>query len=271
MNLIPKVISVTSGKGGVGKTNISVNLALKLSQKNKKVLIIDADLGLANVNVLFNLKANKTISDLMNGDSEITDVLIDGPGGIKILPASSGIFSMSQIEDSGEHILLSHLNGLNNMFDYIIIDTGAGIGKNVLFFNSISHHVIIVVTPEPTSITDAYALVKVLNKNAGIKRFKIIVNQVASSGEGKKIYGALYGVVSKFLTVSLDYLGYIATDKNLRKSVLTQKPVVLYAPSSPSSICFDNIASRVEDKLQKVSQTGSIQLFWEEMVKNADF
>jgi flagellar biosynthesis protein FlhG len=271
MSLVPKVISITSGKGGVGKTNISVNLGLSLSQKGKKVLIIDADLGLANVNVLFNLKVNKTINDLIEGNSTINDILIEGPGGIKILPASSGIFSMSQIDDSGQHILLSHLSSLSDLFDYILIDTGAGIGKNVLFFNSISHYVLIVVTPEPTSITDAYALIKVLNSRSKIKRFKIIVNQVVSSGEGKKIYGALYGVVSKFLTVSLDYLGYIVADKYIQKSVLSQKPVLLYAPTSPSSLCINTIADRVEDKFQKVSQTGSIQLFWEKMVTNADF
>ena len=270
MNSIPKVISVTSGKGGVGKTNIAVNLGLSLLQINKKVLIIDADLGLANVNVLFNLKSDKTINDLINGNSSVEDILIEGPGGIKILPASSGIFQMSQINDKDQHVLLAHLNSLSSSYDYIIIDTGAGIGRNVLFFNSISHHVVVVVTSEPTSITDAYALIKVLNTKSKIKRFKIIVNQVASSGEGKKIYGALYGVVSKFLTVSLDYLGHIATDRNLQKSVLNQKPVLLYAPSSPSSLCINTIAKRIEDKLTDIPQTGNIQLFWEKMVKNAN-
>ena len=192
MNSVPKVISVTSGKGGVGKTNIAVNLALSLLRKNKKVLIIDADLGLANVNVLFNLKSDKNINDLLKNDATVEDIIIEGPGGINILPASSGIFSMARIDDKDQHILLAHLNKLSSAYDYIIIDTGAGIGKNVMFFNSISHHVVLVVTSEPTSITDAYALIKVLNSKSKIQRFKIIVNQVSSSGEGKKIYGARY-------------------------------------------------------------------------------
>ncbi len=268
---IPKVISITSGKGGVGKTNSAINIALKIQEKGYKVLVIDADLGLANVNIMFNITPKKTILDLLKDNCSIKDVLIEVPGGIKILPASSGIFSIVNLTDEENLKLLNNFEALNELFDYIIIDTAAGIGKDVLFFNSISHFVTVIVTPEPTSITDAYATIKVLNKESKIKDFKIIINQVNSSDEGKSVYNSLYKVSSQFLNVSLEYLGHIVYDKALLKSVLSQMPVVLYSPEAPSSVCFNSIASRFIDRLTKISQTGNIQLFWEKMLRNANF
>ncbi|MBN2693622.1 MinD/ParA family protein [bacterium] len=271
MGHIPKVISITSGKGGVGKTNLSVNIALKIQERGNRVLILDADLGLANVNVLFNITTKKNINDLVSGKASIEEILVEGPGGVHILPASSGIFSSINLSDQDHMRLIGYLESLNDKFDYIIIDTAAGIGGDVLFFNSISHFVTVVVTQEPTSITDAYAVIKVLNKESKIKDFKIIINQVASSTEGKMIYNSLYKVASQFLNVSLEYLGHVVSDKIMTKSVLAQIPVTIYSPQAPVSLCIDSIANRMLDRFNKIPQTGNVQLFWEKMVKDANF
>lgn len=271
MAQVPRVIAITSGKGGVGKTNLSVNVGMKIQQKGHRVLVLDADLGLANVNVLFNISLNKNINDLVRGDATIDDILVEGPGGIHILPASSGIFRAANLGEDDQVKLLAYLESLNDRFDYIIIDTAAGIGDNVLFFNRIAHYVLVVVTPEPTSITDAYATVKVLHKEARIQTFKIVVNQVSSSEQGKLVYNSLYKVASRFLNVSLEYVGHVVHDKNINKSVLAQMPVVLYAPRSASSVCIESIANRLIDRMVSIPQTGNVQLFWEKMVRDAHF
>src|SRR3972149_3890999 len=184
-----RVIAVSSGKGGVGKTNSVVNLAIAFSRLGKKVLLLDADLGLGNLDVLLGLAPRYNISHLLSGEKTIGEVLVEGPEGIMILPASSGVHELTNLGAEERIALASHLESLGEGFDILIIDTGAGISNNVLFFNSSAQEIVVVVTPEPTSITDAYALMKVMFQRHGERRFKLLVNTVKSTREAPGEYG----------------------------------------------------------------------------------
>jgi len=183
-NNSPQVISITSGKGGVGKTSIVANMAILLSSMGRKVLVFDADLGLANIDVMLGLSSKYNINHLLHGDCDINDIMIEGPSGIRIIPASSGIQELSVLSYEQQLAIVNALDNFNDDFDYMLIDTGAGISGNVTYFNSAAQRIIVVVTPEPTSLTDAYALIKVMRTRYNIKRFEIFVNNVLSAYEG---------------------------------------------------------------------------------------
>jgi len=217
-----RVITIASGKGGVGKSNVTVNLAIALAAEGKNVTILDADLGLANIDVLLGLHSDKNLSNVMNGECELEEILLDGPKGIKIIPASSGVKNMAEMSPAQHAGLVSAFSQLSHNIDILLVDTAAGISDSVVSFSRAAQEVLVVVCDEPASITDAYALIKLLNKEQGIFKFHILANMVSGPQQGREVYDKLSKVSDRFLDVALDYLGHVPYDEHLQKAVKRQ-------------------------------------------------
>ena len=262
-----QVIAVSSGKGGVGKTNSVVNLAVAIQRQGKKVLLLDADLGLGNIDVLLGLTPKLNLADLLSGQKSLEEVLVDGPEGIKILPASSGVQELTELSTEERLQLSQHLDGMDIDIDVMIIDTGAGISDNVLFFNVAAQDIVVVVTPEPTSLTDAYALMKVLFKKHGERKFNLLVNSAKTKKEALEVYKKISLVAERFLNISVDYLGCVLYDDNVQKSVVQQKAVMELFPNTKASRCFKEVAIEI---MQLASSSnvkgGGLQFFWRQML-----
>lgn len=246
-----RVITVTSGKGGVGKSSVSVNLAIQLKRLGKRVIILDADFGLANVEVMFGIRPIYNLADLIYRGKNIKDIITEGPEDIGFISGGSGIQELSNLNKDQIASLTRNLGDLDEITDVIIIDTGAGISESVLEFIIASSEVLLVVTPEPTSITDAYALLKTLNKNAEFCNentiIKIVTNRVSSIHDGKELFNKLSVVVQKFLNIQLEYLGAIPQDNNVSRAVMQQKPFSLIYPTSPSSKAIFDLANTLSN------------------------
>ncbi|WP_341877205.1 MinD/ParA family protein [Defluviitalea saccharophila] len=242
-----RVITITSGKGGVGKSNVAVNLAVQLRKIGKRVVIIDADFGLANIEVILGIVPKYTFSDVMNGEKIITDIMTEGPMNIKFISGGSGVQDLIRLNESQLSYFIKNLYLLDKMADIILIDTGAGLTDAVLCFSRAADEIILVTTPEPTSITDAYALVKTLSaqNKESIPNIKLIVNRVDDDEEGKEIYFKLKQVSKRFLDVDIEELGYIPYDRALVKSVKLQEPVSLSFPKSEVSRAFESISNKI--------------------------
>jgi flagellar biosynthesis protein FlhG len=231
-----------------------------------QTLIMDADLGLANIDVLLGITPKYNMSHVLSGQKRLDEVLVDGPGKMKIMPASSGVQELTRLTDEQKMIFLELLDGLETDIDVLLIDTGAGISDTVLYFNLAAHERIIVVTPEPTSLTDAYALIKVLYSKHGERYFRILVNSAANESMGKSVFAKLSKVADHFLDgISLDYLGTIPHDTSITKSVLQQRPLLEAFPSSPASMAFISIAETISRTRPNVNQ-GTIQFFWKRLL-----
>ena len=244
-----RVIAVTSGKGGVGKSSVSINLAIQFTKMGKKVIILDADFGLANIEVMFGVIPQYNLSDMMFKGKELKDIIMDGPEGVKFISGGSGIARLVNLDKEQVKRLVSKLSDLENMADVIIIDTGAGISPSVMEFLVASPETILVTTPEPTSITDSYALLKALamheNFRKGETNIKMIANRVNSESEARNLYEKLNMVVTKFLNINIQYLGCVPQDNNIVKAVMRQQPVSLIYPNAVSTKHFEDIASRI--------------------------
>jgi flagellar biosynthesis protein FlhG len=262
----PRVISVGSGKGGVGKTNVVANLAFAFTRLGKEVLVLDADLGLANIDVLLGLTPQYTIQHLLNRQKTVSEILTRGPGGMRVLPASSGVLELVDLDDGQKLLLMNELDQIAATVDILLIDTGAGISSNVLYFNMAAEESIVVMTPEPTSITDAYALIKVLSRKYRKERFTLLVNSARSEGEAKEAFRRIGMAVDRFLgSISLDYLGFIPFDEKLPLAVKQQRPVLEIYPQAPSSRSFTEAARILADKPMAASDRGQIQFFWQHL------
>jgi flagellar biosynthesis protein FlhG len=262
-----KVIAVTSGKGGVGKTNLSVNLSLALSQLGKEVMLMDADLGLANVDVLLGLNPKYNLLHVINGERTLDEILVDGPNGVKIIPASSGTQKMAELSRS-EHIgLIRAFSELSYPLDYLLIDTAAGISDGVISFVRASREVIVVVCDEPASITDAYAMIKVLNRDYGVSRFHVIANMVRNQKEGPELFRKLSIVTERFLDVPLDYLGAVSFDENLRKAIQRQKPILEMFPGTSASLCIKELARKIDKWSLPRNAEGHLEFFVERLIE----
>ncbi len=246
-----RVITVTSGKGGVGKTSISVNLALQLKEQGKNVVILDADFGLANVEVMLGIRPQYNLVDLIYNNKTIEEIITEGPMGIGFISGGSGVQDLVNLDKERIKKLIAKLVKLDSLYDVIIIDTGAGIADSVIEFVLSSPEVLLVVTPEPTSITDAYSLLKAVNRKKDFKReqksIKVIANRVENGEEGQEIYNKISIVVSKFLNIQLEYIGYIPLDKKIANAVIEQKPVSLSAPNSEAAIHIRGICNKLLD------------------------
>jgi flagellar biosynthesis protein FlhG len=243
----PKIISITSGKGGVGKTNIVANLGFTLRRFGKKVLIFDADLGLGNLDVLLGLTPQYNLSHVVRGEKNMADIVVTGPGGLKILPAASGIHDLTALTEQERYRVFSQLDAYIHDFDIMLIDTAAGISSNVLFFNINSDEILLVATPEPTSITDAYAMMKVLSIKYGTDHFKLVVNGAANVHEAEDVFRQLSLVADRFLNISLEYYGCVLMDESIKKGVCRQRAVTEMAPLSVASRNFVALARKIAD------------------------
>ncbi len=259
---IPKVIAVTSGKGGVGKTNVVANLAVAFASLGKSVVILDADLGLGNVDVLFGIIPKYTIEHVLLGEKKLSEVMVEGPLGIKILPTSSGSEDLTNLSAEQKLIFLSELDELEKGVDVFLIDTAAGISSNVLYFNTVAQDILVVATADPTSVTDAYAIMKILSKRHGEKRFKLLVNMSRSLRESKEVYRKLTLVSDQFLDIAIDFCGFIPQDDYLRMAVLEQKSVVDLYPNAKSSQRFVEFSKEILSWPQKQFPKGNVQFLW---------
>jgi flagellar biosynthesis protein FlhG len=261
-----KVIAVTGGKGGVGKTNVTLNTAISLAQQGKRVMVLDADLGLANVDVLLGLRVEKNLSHVLSGECTLDDVLVEGPYGIKIAPASSGSQSMTELTPIEHAGLIRAFSELQSQIDVLIVDTAAGISDMVLSFSKAAQDIIMVVCDEPTSLTDAYALIKILNKEHGIFRFKIVANMVRSMREGDELFSKLTKVTNRFLDVALELVAVIPFDENVRKSVRKQKAIVEAFPTSPAAMAIRRLAKNAIQWPIPNQPGGHLEFFLEQLV-----
>ncbi len=262
-----KIISITSGKGGVGKTNIVCNLAYCFVSMGKKVMIMDADLSLGNVSVVLGLAPKYNISNVLYGDKQLKDIIISDKNGILVLPASSGIPELSNLTETQKMTLMSRFGDFLSDIDILLIDTGAGISPNVIYFNLAAGEIMVIVTPEPTSITDAYALIKVMSTKHGQKNFSIILNMAKNEKEAKGIYKHLGIVADKFLKVSLSYAGFILYDENVSKSVIMQKTAMELYPESKSATCFKKLAYDIISQDEDGYSSGNLQFFFNNLFR----
>jgi len=263
-----KTISVTSGKGGVGKTTMSVNLAFQFSEMGKKVLLLDGDVGLANVDIFLGIRPKKTLEDFFAGREKIENIVVKVNKFIDVIPSASGLADFSSLDVYKRKMLMDEVSMLEDTYDYLIVDTASGIDSNVLYLNSTVQDVLVVLTPEPASLTDAYALIKILNAKHRVSRFSVIANKVISDKEGVDLFQRLNRVSHQFLSVGLDYYGAVPLDPKLRQ-VGNQKLICKARPSAASSIALKRVADRVA-KVEGVDEVkGSLQFFWNQLINAA--
>lgn len=262
-----KVIAVTSGKGGVGKSSVSVNLAAALARTGDRVMLMDADLGLANVDVLLGITPRYNLAHVIDGEVTLEEILVQGPEGMLIVPASSGTKRMAELGPAENAGLIRSFSELGHDIDYLIIDTAAGIADSVISFSRAARDVLVVAQDEPSSITDAYALIKVLNRDYQVRRMHVVANMIRDGRQGQALFEKLLRVTDRYLDVTLNYLGGIPADEKLRKAVKRQQPVVTAYPGSPSAQAYADLARRV-DKLPAPSQAeGHLEFFVERLVQ----
>ena len=261
-----RVIAVTSGKGGVGKSNVAVNLAVTLAQNGERVMVMDADVGLANIDVLLGLSPRMNLSHVINGECSLEDTILEGPSGIRIIPASSGVAAMSDLTPAQNAGVIRSFSELTVPVDTLIIDTAAGLSDSVVSYTRASREIIIVVCDEPASITDAYAMIKVLNRDYDIHRFHVLANQAHGIQQGRELYNKLARVSEKYLDVALNFLGTIPYDDCLKKAVQKQKSVVESFPRSPSAMAFKQIAKKAQQWPVPKNMEGHLEFFIERLV-----
>ncbi|WP_442871441.1 MinD/ParA family ATP-binding protein [Candidatus Thiodiazotropha sp. CDECU1] len=262
-----RVIAVTGGKGGVGKTSISANLGVAFAELGRRVMLLDADLGLANLDVLLGLHAERNLSHVMQGECSLEDVLVTGPKGMRVVPGASGIQHMAEMTPAENAGLIQAFSEVANDVDVLLIDTAAGISDLVISFSRAAQEQIVVVCDEPASITDAYAIIKLLNREHGISRFRILANMVKSVQEGRDLYNKMCRVTDQYLDVMLNYMGSIPYDEQLRKAVRSQKPVVEAYPRSRVAQAFKNLAKKADNWPVPSGVSGDLQFFVERLIQ----
>jgi flagellar biosynthesis protein FlhG len=261
-----KVIAVTGGKGGVGKTTVSANLAVCIAASGRDVMLVDADLGLANVDVVLGLHTRFHLGNVIQGECALEDAIVTGPHGLQIVPAASGIKRMANLSPAEHAGIIRAFSDLYHRIEVLIVDTAAGLHDSVMTFSQAAHHVVVVVCDEPASITDAYALIKVLSREHGVQRFQVLANQTRRSGEGPDLFQKISRVCDRFLNVTLEFAGSIPFDDYLRRAVQRQTAVVDAYPASISSIALKNLASKADKWSVPQGARGHLEFFVERMV-----
>jgi flagellar biosynthesis protein FlhG len=262
-----RTIAVTGGKGGVGKTNVSVNLGVAAAEMGQKVMLLDADLGLANIDVVLGLHPEYDLSHVMRGERTLDEILVEGPAGLQVVPGASGLQSLAELSPAEHTGLIRAFSELAADTELLIVDTAAGISDTVLSFSRAAHEVVVVVCDEPASITDAYAIIKLLNRDYGHQRFRVLANMVRSAQEGRELFNKMCRVTDRYLDVTLGFMGAIPFDESLRKAVRTQKPVVQAFPRSRAAQVFRSLAKKIETWPQPQGANGQVQFFVERLIK----
>jgi flagellar biosynthesis protein FlhG len=265
-----QVIAITGGKGGVGKTNISANLGVALAMLGRRVMILDADLGLANVDVLFGLQPKLNLSDVMDGERTLDEIIVTGPAGVMVVPGASGLSSMTDLTPAHHAGIIHAFSELKTGIDTLLVDTAAGISDSVLRFAEAAHEVLIVVCDEPTSITDSYAIIKLLSTERGVDKFRIITNMTRQGGDGTGLFQKLLRVTERFLNVSLDHAGSIPFDDRVWRSVQLQTPVVTAFPNSMAAAALKKLAKRADSWDVPTAARGNIEFFFERLLKSGN-
>ncbi len=261
-----RVITVTSGKGGVGKTTVCVNLAMAMRQAGKDVMIMDADLGLANVDVMLGMHPQWNLTHVVSGERSLDEIIVKGPDGIMLVPAASGAQMMVDLTPTQHAAIIRAFSELHQNVDVLLVDTAAGISNSVVSFSKASQEVVVVVSDEPASITDAYALIKLLNRDHGLHRFRILANMVASDEAGKFLFDKIARVTDRYLYVELDYMGHIPMDPLLRKAIQNQRPVVEAYPESAAALGFKEIVGHME-RWPVPRSGGHLEFFMERLIQ----
>ncbi|ANO51061.1 MinD/ParA family protein [Woeseia oceani] len=261
-----KVVAITSGKGGVGKTNVATNLAVALSNRRRKVMLLDADLGLANIDVLLGLQPRFNLSHVISGEADLASTIINGPAGVQIVPAASGNFSMTDVPPASQAAIVQAFSDLGEQPDVLIVDTAAGISESVARFVQAAQQAIIVVCDEPSSITDAYALIKVFSRHYGISRFQVLTNQTRDARHGQDLYTKIRKVADRYLDVVLRHVGNVPHDQYLRRAVQEQRAVVDAYPASIAGEAFQRIAQTVDELPTARGPQGGIEFFFEQLL-----
>ena len=267
LNSPVQVIAVTGGKGGVGKTTIAVNLAASIAARGKQVMLLDGDLGLANVDVFLGLTPRLTLADVLAGNCSLEEILLDAPQGFKVVPAASGIAQLAELDTLTHLGLVRAFGDIISKVDVMVIDTAAGIAGSVLQFSQAAQQVLVVLCDEPASLTDAYALIKILSRDHGVKQFRVVVNEVRGRGMGQALFQRFERVATRFLSVDLDYVGEIPEDAFLRRSIREQRPVVTAYPSAPASIALKTLAQRADNWPVADGPRGNVEFFVERLIK----
>jgi flagellar biosynthesis protein FlhG len=262
-----RVLAVTSGKGGVGKTNLSVNLGIALSQVGQRVALLDADMGLANVDILLGMYPKFNLSHVLTGEKSLDEIMLTGPSGLKVIPGASGIQKMSELSNIEQAAVIRAFSDVDQDLDVLIVDTAAGISASVVNFARACQEILIVVCDEPTSLTDAYAFIKLLNRDYGISHFHVITNMVQTLQQGQALFQKLTKVTDHYLDVTLQFAGAVPYDEYLRKSVQKQTPVVVGFPKSKASLAVKAIASRINAWPIKSQAGGYLEFFIERMIQ----
>ncbi|PCJ56969.1 MAG: hypothetical protein COA73_11335 [Candidatus Hydrogenedentota bacterium] len=253
---LARVVAVTSGKGGVGKTSTSVSLAIALANKGQRVVLLDADLGLANVEVLLGLNSLFNLQHVINGERTMSEILVKGPGGIAVVPGTSGLAKLADLREEGRKNIMAGLEELQSRADFIIIDTMAGIGRSAVSFVVASDEVLLVCTPEPSSIVDAYAMMKTIYQKRDDAVVRLIANMVVNKKQASAVYNKLSGVSQQYLGRKLSYLGMIPRDPHVSQAIMQSQPYALRYPNTPATKYVEEIAGRLISQ-SAASQGGS--------------
>jgi flagellar biosynthesis protein FlhG len=262
-----RVVAISSGKGGVGKTSIAVNLGLSLARLGSKVCLFDADTGLANVNILLGLTPEYTLEHVLFGAKDIEDVMLDGPYGMKVVPGANGISECVSLHPRQQQRLTRELARVESDFDFLIIDTAAGISETTLDFVSAAQHSLIVITGEPTSLTDAFSLVKLLKRKSDSIHYNVVVNMCSSTSQAKEIYHRFSAAVEKYIGVETHYMGYILRDESLRAAVTLQSPVALFPETDPSARSFIRLADALDSATKVGASEHAFSSYWQQQYR----
>lgn len=262
-----KVITVTGGKGGVGKSSVTLNVAVAMAAQGKRVMLLDADLGLANIDVMLGLRVQRNLAHVLSGECTLDDIIVEGPYGLMIIPATSGTQSMVELKPAEHAGLIRAFSDMKTPIDVLLVDTAAGISDMVLSFSRAAQDIMVVVCDEPTSITDAYALIKLLSREYGVFRFKVVANMVRSLREGQELFSKLTRVTDRFLDASLELVACIPYDNNVRQSVKKQKVIVDAFPKSPASLAFRALANKAVSWPTPHQPGGHLEFFIETLLQ----
>jgi flagellar biosynthesis protein FlhG len=260
-----RTISITSGKGGVGKTTMVCNMAYELARKGKRVLILDGDMGMANVDIMFGQRARLNIQHVLDGQHSMQDIICNLNTNIDLISGGSGVYGLSRLEVLHKRMILDQVNALDASYDYLLIDTAPGIDDNVLYLNSAAQEIMVIVTPDPSSLTDSYALIKVLHQRQKENRFSIVANNVRDEADGRALFQKLSDVAEKFLCVSLDYKGFVPTDLNLRQSIRSQQLVVQSQARCPAAVAIRGLVENMSAFETFSHNKGGMQFFWQQL------